>query len=138
MSTSKADELKQKRILIVDDVNTYRVALSSFLEKLGFSKIDLAEDGNQAFDMLMDAQGAEPYGLVFSDINMPECNGIELVKRIKASETLKSTPIVMVSTENESSMVLDAISLGAANYIIKPFSADVLIQKLKEVGKQIV
>lgn len=135
---SKADLLKQKRILIVDDVNTYRVALSSFLEKLGFTKIDLAEDGKQAYDMLMDAQASEPYGLVFSDINMPECNGIELVKKIKANETLKSTPVVMVSTENESTMVLDAISLGAANYIIKPFSADVLIQKLKEVGKQIV
>lgn len=135
---SKAELLKQKRVLIVDDVNTYRIALSSFLEKLGFTKIDLAEDGNQAFSMLMDAQGSEPYGLVFSDINMPECNGIELVKKIKANEILKSTPIVMVSTENESTMVLDAISLGAANYIIKPFSADVLIQKLKEVGKQIV
>lgn len=135
---SKADLLKQKRILIVDDVNTYRVALSSFLQKLGFSKIDLAENGNQAYDMLMDAQASEPYGLVFSDINMPECNGIELVKKIKSTETLKATPVVMVSTENESTMVLDAISLGAANYIIKPFSADVLIQKLKEVGKQIV
>lgn len=135
---SKAELLKQKRILIVDDVNTYRVALSSFLEKLGFAKIDMAEDGNQAFDMLLEAQGSEPYGLVFSDINMPECNGIELVKRIKSSSTLKNTPVVMVSTENESTMVLDAISLGAANYIIKPFSADVLIQKLKEVGKQIV
>ncbi len=135
---SKAEELKQKRILIVDDVATYRTALSSFLEKLGFTKIDLAEDGNQAFTKLMDAQGSEPYGLVFSDINMPECNGIELVKKIKSSDVLKSTPVVMVSTENESSMVLDAISLGAANYIIKPFSADVLIQKLKEVGKQIV
>lgn len=135
---SRADELKQKRILIVDDVSTYRVALSSFLEKLGFSKIDLAEDGQQAFDMLLEAQGSEPYGLVFSDINMPVCNGIELVKRIKASEVLKSTPIVMVSTENESTMVLDAISLGAANYIIKPFSAEILIQKLKEVGKQMV
>ncbi len=135
---SKAEELKSKRILIVDDVSTYRVALSSFLEKLGFSKIDMAEDGQQAFDMLMEAQGSEPYGLIFSDINMPVCNGIELVKRIKASETLKSTPIVMVSTENESTMVLDAISLGAANYIIKPFSAEILLQKLKEVGKQIV
>lgn len=135
---SKADVLKQKRVLIVDDVSTYRDALSSFLTKLGFSKIDLAEDGNQAYQMLTDAQGSEPYGLVFSDINMPECNGIELVKRIKADDALKATPVVMVSTENESSMVLDAISLGAANYIIKPFSADILIQKLKEVGKQIV
>lgn len=135
---SKADALKQKRVLIVDDVNTYRVALSSFLEKLGFEKIDLAEDGKEAFEKLLEAQNSEPYGLVFSDINMPECNGIELVKKIKAHDTLKSTPVVMVSTENESTMVLDAISLGAANYIIKPFSADVLIQKLKEVGKQIV
>lgn len=135
---SKADVLKQKRVLIVDDVNTYRVALSSFLEKLGFEKIDLAEDGKQALGMLNDALASEPYGLVFSDINMPEMNGIELVKNIKASDTLKATPVVMVSTENESTMVLDAISLGAANYIIKPFSADVLIQKLKEVGKQIV
>jgi two-component system, chemotaxis family, chemotaxis protein CheY len=138
MSESKADILKQKRILIVDDVSTYRVALSSFLEKLGFENIDVAEDGNIAWDKLMEAQGTEPYGLVFSDINMPNCNGIELVKRLKSSEILKSTPIVMVSTENESSMVLDAISLGAANYIIKPFSAEVLIQKLKEVGKQIL
>lgn len=135
---SKSETLKAKRILIVDDVSTYRVALSSFLEKLGFTKIDLAEDGVQAYDMLMEAQGSEPYGLVFSDINMPNCNGIDLVKKIKSSETLKATPVVMVSTENESSMVLDAISLGAANYIIKPFSAEVLIQKLKEVGKQIV
>ncbi len=135
---SKAEALKSLRVLIVDDVATYRTALSSFLEKLGFTKVDLAEDGNQAFTMLNDALGAEPYGLVFSDINMPECNGIELVKRIKADANLKATPVVMVSTENESSMVLDAISLGAANYIIKPFSAEVLIQKLKEVGKQIV
>ncbi len=135
---SKAEELKQKRILIVDDVATYRTALSSFLEKLGFTKIDTAEDGVQAYDMLMDAQGSEPYGLVFSDINMPNMNGIDLVKKIKRSDVLKSTPVVMVSTENESSMVLDAISLGAANYIIKPFSAEILLQKLKEVGKQIV
>lgn len=135
---SKAEELKQKRILVVDDVNTYREALSSFLSKLGFTKIDLAEDGDIAFEKLMNAQADEPYELVFSDINMPNCNGIELVKRIKASETLKSTVVVMVSTENESSMVLDAISLGAANYIIKPFSAEVLIQKIKEVGKQLV
>ena len=69
---------------------------------------------------------------------MPNMNGIDLVKKIKADDILKSTPIVMVSTENESSMVLDAISLGAANYIIKPFSAEILIQKLKEVGKQIL
>ena len=135
---SKAEELKAKRILIVDDVATYRTALSSFLEKLGFSKIDTAEDGVIAYDMLMDAQGSEPYGLVFSDINMPNMNGIDLVKKIKGSDILKSTPVVMVSTENESSMVLDAISLGAANYIIKPFSAEILLQKLKEVGKQIV
>ncbi|MBT4792912.1 MAG: hypothetical protein HON90_15155, partial [Halobacteriovoraceae bacterium] len=66
MSESKADILKQKRILIVDDVSTYRVALSSFLEKLGFENIDVAEDGNIAWDKLMEAQGTEPYGLVFS------------------------------------------------------------------------
>ncbi len=135
---SKAEELKQKKILIVDDVSTYRVALRSFLEKLGFSKIDMAENGQEAFDMLVDACAEEPYGLVFSDINMPICNGIEFVKKVKADDMLKATPIVMVSTENESTMVLDAISLGAANYIIKPFSAEILLQKLKEVGKQIV
>ncbi len=135
---SKAEQLKQLKVLVVDDVATYRTALSSFLEKLGFTKVELAEDGNQAFDKLMEASGSDPFGLVFSDINMPECNGIELVKRIKADGTLKETPIVMVSTENESSMVLDAISLGAANYIIKPFTAEILVQKLKEVGKQII
>ena len=135
---SKAEALKSLKVLIVDDVATYRTALSSFLEKLGFTKIELAEDGNQAFSILTAAKDSDPFGLVFSDINMPECNGIELVKRIKADASLKSIPVVMVSTENESSMVLDAISLGAANYIIKPFSAEVLIQKLKEVGKQLV
>lgn len=135
---SKAEMLKQKRVLIVDDVATYRTALSSFLEKLGFTRIDTAEDGVIAFDMLTQAHDSDPYELVFSDINMPNMNGIDLVKKIKSTDSLKGTPVVMVSTENESSMVLDAISLGAANYIIKPFSAEVLLQKLKEVGKQIV
>ncbi len=135
---SKAELLKQKRVLIVDDVATYRTALSSFLEKLGFTRIDTAEDGVIAFDMLTQAHASDPYELVFSDINMPNMNGIELVKKIKSTDDLKSTAVVMVSTENESSMVLDAISLGAANYIIKPFSAEVLLQKLKEVGKQLV
>ena len=135
---SKAELLKQKRVLIVDDVATYRTALSSFLGKLGFTRIDTAEDGVIAFDMLTQAHASDPYELVFSDINMPNMNGIELVKKIKSTDDLKSTAVVMVSTENESSMVLDAISLGAANYIIKPFSAEVLLQKLKEVGKQLV
>ena len=135
---SKAELLKQKRVLIVDDVATYRTALSSFLEKLGFTRIDTAEDGVIAFDMLTQAHASDPYELVFSDINMTNMNGIELVKKIKSTDDLKSTAVVMVSTEKESSMVLDAISLGAANYIIKPFSAEVLLQKLKEVGKQLV
>ncbi|EQC45554.1 response regulator [Bacteriovorax sp. Seq25_V] len=133
MANKLLDEIK---VLVVDDMATLRESIVTLLRGVGFTKVSSAQDGVKALLKIEDAYNEkEPYRLILSDINMPECNGIELLKKLKADDRFKDIPVVMISTENEAATVMDAIQAGAVNYILKPFTTETLKAKLNEIGK---
>jgi two-component system chemotaxis response regulator CheY len=115
-------------ILIVDDSAAIRKILQRVLRQseIPIGNIFEAADGNEAIAALK----AQHIGLMLSDINMPNMNGLELLSQVKASESWKNVPVVMVSTEGSQAKVLEAVQLGAAGYVRKPFNADEIKEKL--------
>lgn len=122
-------------ILIVDDMPELREALASILQSEGFNRIDEAKDGLDAIDIM--TNGLTKFDLIFSDINMPNCTGLQLLEKIKAQPRFSDIPVIMVSTENEKDIIMEAVMLGAANYIIKPFNEATVKQKLYETLNKI-
>jgi two-component system chemotaxis response regulator CheY len=116
-------------ILIVDDYKTMLRIVRNLLNKLGFSDIDEATDGTDALTKLKSRR----YGLIISDWNMQPMTGYELLQKVRANESTKSLPFVMVTAESKVENVIAARKAGVNNYIIKPFSAEVLKAKLKTV-----
>lgn len=115
-------------ILIVDDSAAIRKILQRVLRhaELPIGNMYEAGDGNEALELLK----AQDIGLILSDINMPNMDGLELLGRIKASDTWKHLPVLLVSTEGSQAKVLEAVELGAAGYVRKPFDAQQLKEKL--------
>lgn len=116
-------------ILIVDDYKTMLRIVRNLLSKLGFSDIDEATDGTDALAKLKSRR----YGLIISDWNMQPMTGYELLQKVRANDSTKSLPFVMVTAESKVENVIAARKAGVNNYIIKPFSAEVLKAKLKTV-----
>jgi two-component system chemotaxis response regulator CheY len=117
------------KVLVVDDFSTMRRIVKNILKQLGFSNIDEAEDGNGALTKLRQ----EKYGLVVTDWNMPNMTGLELLKAIRAEGDLKDLPVLMVTAEAKKENVVEAIQAGVNNYIVKPFTADTLREKLDKI-----
>jgi two-component system chemotaxis response regulator CheY len=115
-------------VLIVDDSAAIRKILQRVLRQadVPMGNVFEAGDGVEALEILK----VQNVGLVLSDINMPNMDGLELLGHIKANEPWKKLPIVMVSTEGSQAKVLEAVELGAAGYVRKPFTADQIKEKL--------
>lgn len=124
------------RFLVVDDFSTMRRIVCNLLKESGFPEVDEAEDGSSALHKLRNAR----YDFVVSDINMPNVNGLQLLAEIKKDDKLRHIPVLMVTAEARKEDILLAAQLGAAGYIIKPFTKAVLEDKvvllLKKVGLQ--
>jgi two-component system chemotaxis response regulator CheY len=120
-------------VLVVDDFLTMRRILKNILKQVGFSKMEEAEDGAQALDMIKNAD--PPFDLIIADWNMPKMTGIELLKAIRADPELKHLPVIMVTAEAQKSRVLEAVQAGVSNYIVKPFTAETVKGKLEQVFK---
>lgn len=120
------------KVLVVDDFPTMRRIVKNLLKQLGFENIDEAEDGLQALSKLKTAS----YGLVVSDWNMPNMEGIDLIRKIRQDPALKDTPFLMVTAEAEKEKVIEAIKAGVDNYIVKPFTAEVLKEKLEKISEK--
>lgn len=118
------------KVLVVDDFPTMRRIVKNLLKQLGFENIDEAEDGAQALGKLKGGG----YGLVVSDWNMPVMEGIDLLKHVREDETLKSIPFLMVTAEAEKDKVITAIKAGVDNYVVKPFTAEILKEKLEKIA----
>lgn len=111
------------RFLVIDDFKTMRTIVKKTLQGMGYVTIDEAEDGQQAFDMLVKANTeGRPYGCVVSDWNMPRMSGLELLVKVRSDVTMKSVPFVLVTAENEQKQVIEAAKAGVSNYIVKPFT----------------
>ncbi|WP_333652322.1 chemotaxis response regulator CheY [Dissulfurispira sp.] len=119
------------KVLVVDDFPTMRRIVKNLLKQIGFENIDEAEDGVQALNKLKSGN----YGLVVSDWNMPNMEGIDLLRNIRQeAEPLKNIPFLMVTAEAEKGKVIEAIKAGVDNYIVKPFTAEVLKEKLEKIA----
>ncbi len=122
------------KILIVDDSSTMRRIIGNVVMQLGFTRdnFEEAEDGLKAWKLLSEAH----YDVILTDWNMPNMNGLELVKKIRSEGTHQKTPIIMITTEGGKSEVIIALKAGVNNYIVKPFNAEVLKEKLDGVLKK--
>lgn len=117
------------KILLVDDSNTMRRIEKNTLEKMGYTDITEAQDGAEAVKRV----AAGGFQLVLMDWNMPNMTGIDALKAIKADPAHKSLPVIMVTSESEKSRIMEAIQSGAASYVVKPFQADTLQDKINAV-----
>lgn len=119
-----------KKVLVVDDMATVRQAIVLSLRSLGMVTIQQAIDGEDGWEKIKACGTEEAFDIIFLDINMPKCNGIDLLKRIRSCSAFETIPVIMISTENEKDVILTAIQEGATNYILKPFTANIIKEKL--------
>jgi two-component system, chemotaxis family, chemotaxis protein CheY len=116
-------------VLIVDDYATMLRIVKNLLKQIGFEHVDEATDGGAAYQMMK----LKKYGLVISDWNMQPITGIELLRKVRADAELKATPFIMVTAESKTDNVMEARNAGVSNYIVKPFSSEVLKGKIESV-----
>lgn len=117
------------KILVVDDFSTMRRIVRNLLKELGFSNVDEAEDGVDALRKLR----ADSFDFVVSDWNMPNMTGIDLLREIRKDATLKHLPVLMVTAEAKKENIIEAAQAGASGYVVKPFTAVTLDEKLKKI-----
>ncbi|NBU59266.1 MAG: chemotaxis protein CheY [Betaproteobacteria bacterium] len=117
------------KFLVVDDFATMRRIVRNLLKELGFSNADEAEDGVVALQKLR----ASRFDFVVTDWNMPNMTGIELLRNIRADASLKHLPVLMVTAEARKENIIEAAQAGASGYVVKPFTAATLDEKLKKI-----
>ena len=120
---------KNMKILVVDDFLTMRRIIINLLRQLGFNNVTEAADGQQAWQRMQDGD----IDLIVSDWNMPNMTGIEFLKQVRADEKFKKTPFIMVTAEGKKENVIAAVHAGVSNYIVKPFNAATLKEKMSKV-----
>ena len=121
--------LENKRILFVEDSPTMRRIIANSLRQLGVKDFEEAENGLDALERLHESE----FDLLMTDWNMPEMNGAELVEQVRKLERFKNLPILMVTTRGMEEDVLKAIQLGVNGYIVKPFTPEILSNKLNDL-----
>ncbi len=127
---SNATELK---FLIVDDFSTMRRIVRGLLKEMGCNQAEEAEDGAVALNMLK----GQRFDFVVCDINMPNMNGFELLKAMKADDNLKGIPVLMVTAEARKEDIVLAAQSGAAGYIVKPFTKATLEEKIAKIVQKL-
>ena len=119
----------EMKFLIVDDFSTMRRIVRGLLKESGYANSDEAEDGVVALNMLKQSK----YDFVVTDINMPNMNGFDLLKAVKVDPALKHLPVLMVTAEARKEDIVLAAQMGAAGYIVKPFTKATLEEKVQKI-----
>ena len=117
------------KFLVVDDFSTMRRIVRNLLKELGFTNVQEAEDGVDGLNKLR----SEEFDFVVSDWNMPNMTGIDMLRAIRADPTLKHLPVLMVTAEAKRENIIEAAQAGASGYVVKPFTAGTLDEKLKKI-----
>jgi two-component system, chemotaxis family, chemotaxis protein CheY len=120
---------KNLKILVVDDFSTMRRIVRNLLKELGYTNVDEAEDGVAALQKLKGSN----FQFVVTDWNMPNMTGIELLRAIRADVALKNLPVLMITAEAKKENIIEAAQSGASGYIVKPFTAGTLEEKLNKI-----
>lgn len=125
------------KILVVDDMATMRKIIKNMLGQIGFTSITEADDGTTAWTKIEQAaEAGEPYQFIVSDWNMPQMSGLELLKKLRSADQYKALPFLMITAEAEQGNVVIAVKAGVSNFIVKPFSAQVLKEKIDKIFNQ--
>lgn len=117
------------KVLVVDDMSTMRRILKNVLKQIGYTDLHEAEDGAVGLKKLREGG----FGLVVSDWTMPVMTGIELLRAIRADSDIKHLPVLMVTAEAQKDNIIEAVQAGVNNYVVKPFTADALLEKLQKI-----
>ena len=118
------------KFLVVDDFSTMRRIVRNLLKELGFTNVEEAEDGQIALQKL---NGGTRYDFVVTDWNMPNMDGLTLLQNIRSSPTLKHLPVLMITAEAKKENIIAAAQAGASGYIVKPFTAATLSEKMNKI-----
>jgi two-component system, chemotaxis family, chemotaxis protein CheY len=121
------------RFLVVDDFSTMRRIVRNLLKELGYTSVEEAEDGAAALQRLR----GERFDFVVSDWNMPNMTGLQLLQAMRADASLKSLPVLMITAEARKENIIEAAQAGANGYIVKPFTAATLDEKLAKIFKNL-
>ena len=124
---------KNLSFLVVDDFPTMRRIVRSLLKELGFSNVEEAEDGQEALNKLK----AGGFDFVVADWNMPNLDGMEMLKQIRADDGLKHLPVLMVTAEAKKENIIAAAQAGANGYVVKPFTAATLDEKMTKIFEKL-
>jgi two-component system chemotaxis response regulator CheY len=117
------------KVLVVDDFATMRKIIRNILKQIGFTNIIEADDGANALAVIKQ----ERIDFVVTDWNMPNMTGLELLKNIRATENAKGLPVLMVTAEGLADNVVDAVKAGVDNYVVKPFTAETVQEKIEQI-----
>lgn len=121
------------KILIVDDFSTMRRIIKNLLRDLGFTNTQEADDGTTALPMLRTGD----FDFLVTDWNMPGMTGIELLKQVRADAKLVSLPVLMVTAEAKRDQIVEAAQAGVNGYVVKPFTAQVLKEKIEKIFERV-
>jgi two-component system chemotaxis response regulator CheY len=124
---------KNISFLVVDDFPTMRRIVRSLLKELGFTNVEEAEDGQEALNKLK----AGGFDFVVADWNMPNLDGMEMLKQIRADPALANMPVLMVTAEAKKENIIAAAQAGASGYVVKPFTAATLDEKLNKIFEKL-
>ena len=120
------------RVLVVDDFATMRKIVRNILKQIGFEDIIEAEDGTAALQLIKN----DKVGLVVTDWNMPNMTGLDLLREIRQNPQTSNLPVLMVTAEGLKENVMEAVKAGVSNYVVKPFTAEVLQEKIETIFKK--
>lgn len=117
------------RVLVVDDFSTMRRIVKNILRQIGFTNIVEADDGTTAWEVL----NKDNIEFVISDWNMPQMTGIELLRKVRSSEEFADMPFLMVTAEAQQENIIEAVQAKVSNYVVKPFTAEIMKQKIDKI-----
>ena len=120
---------KDMKFLVVDDFSTMRRIIKNLLHDLGYPNVTEADDGKTALPMLQ----AGSFDFLISDWNMPGMSGLDLIKAVRSDEKLKKMPVLMLTAEAKREQIIEAAQAGVNGYVIKPFTAETLKEKLDKI-----
>ena len=119
----------EMRVLVVDDFSTMRRIIKNILRQLGFTNVVEADDGTTAWEVL----NKDKIDFIVSDWNMPKMTGIELLRKVRSSEEFADIPFLMVTAEAQQENIIEAVQAKVSNYIVKPFTAETMKQKIEKI-----
>ena len=120
-----------KKIIVADDMETMRTSICELLQHFGFTNVVGAGDGCRALEIIK-AEGAD---LLITDLDMPNMDGFELLRAIRSDDALKTLPVIFLTADGEKKSIIAAVQAGADDYLLKPFTKEVLERKIKNIFK---